>query len=601
MGLRPSPARWFEVLTPSDELARTVEALAATGVVQLEAEADLALPKREPRQELDAFHTLLRRYSEHWPRPNFRLRPPRGPPDAVLANSLVALEAWQLAAQAVIEHKEQLAATRRELALLAELDATSDTALSDLAAVADAGPMLEGRLWVTASNGRLPELPHAMLRSTRTDDHVFMTVLAPRSELATVVLALEQCEAHRVELPEHISRQSLGLELARLDRELSDVDRELAELSRSHELAKHLANVHRLEWFLTHVPELGHTRHFALVTGWTSELDTPAMHRIFDAAGVHAMVRFPEPPSTPPVILRNLPWVKPFEAVAKLLGTPALYEADPSVVLVLLGPLLFGFMFADVGQGLVLILVGFALRRRFPALGMLIFGGLAAVVFGLLFGSVFGLEGIVPALWLHPLSSPLTVLAASVVLGALVLTAGFVLSAVEAVWRRNLGAWLVSDGTLALSYVALLASLLRREALWFAAASAICHVLVPALVAKRGRLRVMASAAAGLVERSLQLGVNTVSFARVGAFALAHAGLCLAIVDLSQAAGHYGGAVVLLLGNALVLVLEGLVVGIQTTRLVLFEFFVRFLQGEGRPFVPLHPPAPDGAMMGAEH
>ncbi|MNC91552.1 V-type ATP synthase subunit I [compost metagenome] len=54
-----------------------------------------------------------------------------------------------------------------------------------------------------------------------------------------------------------------------------------------------------------------------------------------------------------------------------------------------------------------------------------------------------------------------------------------------------------------------------------------------------------------------------------------------------------------MLGNALVLALEGLVVGIQTTRLVLFEFFARFLRAEGRAFVPLVPPASDEAMTGA--
>jgi V/A-type H+-transporting ATPase subunit I len=44
-------------------------------------------------------------------------------------------------------------------------------------------------------------------------------------------------------------------------------------------------------------------------------------------------------------------------------------------------------------------------------------------------------------------------------------------------------------------------------------------------------------------------------------------------------------------GNALIIAIEGLVVGIQTTRLVLFEFFIRFLRGSGRAFRPL--PAAD--------
>ena len=89
----------------------------------------------------------------------------------------------------------------------------------------------------------------------------------------------------------------------------------------------------------------------------------------------------------------------------------------------------------------------------------------------------------------------------------------------------------------------------------------------------------------------LQLGVNTVSFVRVGAFALAHAGLCVAVVGIAEAAGAAYWPV-LVLGNAAIVALEGLVVGIQTTRLILFEFFIRFLSARGRPFEPLLPPSP---------
>jgi V/A-type H+-transporting ATPase subunit I len=89
----------------------------------------------------------------------------------------------------------------------------------------------------------------------------------------------------------------------------------------------------------------------------------------------------------------------------------------------------------------------------------------------------------------------------------------------------------------------------------------------------------------------LQLGVNTVSFVRVGAFALAHAGLCTAVVGMAEAAGR-GYWPVLLLGNAAIVGLEGLVVSIQTTRLILFEFFIRFLTARGRAFEPLPSPVP---------
>jgi V/A-type H+-transporting ATPase subunit I len=93
------------------------------------------------------------------------------------------------------------------------------------------------------------------------------------------------------------------------------------------------------------------------------------------------------------------------------------------------------------------------------------------------------------------------------------------------------------------------------------------------------------------VERTLQLAINTLSFARVGAFALAHAGLSSAVVALADAATLPAVHVlILVLGNALILLIEGLVVSIQATRLVLFEFFTRFFRAEGREFRALAAP-----------
>jgi V/A-type H+/Na+-transporting ATPase subunit I len=101
----------------------------------------------------------------------------------------------------------------------------------------------------------------------------------------------------------------------------------------------------------------------------------------------------------------------------------------------------------------------------------------------------------------------------------------------------------------------------------------------------------MGHAAGESLERMLQLAVNTLSFVRVGAFALAHAGLCTAVVGIAEVSGPAYWPV-LLIGNTAIVLLEGLVVGIQTTRLILFEFFIRFLTGRGRPFEPLPSPVP---------
>ena len=100
-----------------------------------------------------------------------------------------------------------------------------------------------------------------------------------------------------------------------------------------------------------------------------------------------------------------------------------------------------------------------------------------------------------------------------------------------------------------------------------------------------------ARAAADLIEGLMRLVVNTLSFVRVGAFALAHAGLSLAVVSLADGTSNIViSLIVMVIGNAMIIAIEGLVASIQTTRLVLFEFFNRFLKAEGREFQPLAPP-----------
>jgi V/A-type H+-transporting ATPase subunit I len=121
--------------------------------------------------------------------------------------------------------------------------------------------------------------------------------------------------------------------------------------------------------------------------------------------------------------------------------------------------------------------------------------------------------------------------------------------------------------------------------------TALPELAASARPAAPGPLGAALAALGELVERTLQILINTLSFARVGAFALAHAGLSSAVVSLAGAIDNpIGWFVVLALGNLLILAIEGLVVSIQTTRLVLFEFFTRFFKPEGREFRPLIPP-----------
>jgi V/A-type H+-transporting ATPase subunit I len=246
-------------------------------------------------------------------------------------------------------------------------------------------------------------------------------------------------------------------------------------------------------------------------------------------------------------------------------------------------------MFGDLGQGLVLAGIGWRLRERFPLAALMLWGGLSAALFGVLFGSFFSREDVIPALWFSPLHEPLTALALPLGLGVVLLTVGQVLNGLAARWRGEGRHWLATDAGLLTLYLGLIVTFAVPSAWPLAVAGALWFVIGSGLHAHQASAGLLALAT--LIEDGMRLLVNTLSFARVGAFALAHAGLSAAVVTLAELTGsELGALLVMLAGNVLVIVLEGLVVSIQTTRLILFEFFVRFLRAEGRAFRPLPPP-----------
>ena len=89
-----------------------------------------------------------------------------------------------------------------------------------------------------------------------------------------------------------------------------------------------------------------------------------------------------------------------------------------------------------------------------------------------------------------------------------------------------------------------------------------------------------------LFEIVLSFVTNTVSFLRVGAFALNHAGM-MSVVVMFMTTMNTGASIgIAIFGNLLVIGLEGLIVGIQVLRLGFYEMFSRFYDGGGREFKP---------------
>jgi len=602
MILRPSRARWFELLTPREELTQVVETLARTRSVELEIHSERNVDVNIPnlQEHMEEYLNLAQRYRHYWEHYRIRSATVPGMPAQLLENALLRLRQWVAAAGPLVKHIEALQAEEAELLLFAEMleiDAGGGLDYSLLSATLQS---LSTRLFMLPPGYRLQAAPGSLLYcKCRSKQHLFLLATGLPEDLETLRSEISAQQGRMLTLPAWLQGQrvvALGQVRKRLQRihhETTRLRRQIDAMAGSYQLAAALGDIRRLEWFLTHVTALPVSDTFAWVSGWTDDLVGTRLQRALSDVHANSIVHFPPSPPElqPPMVLQNPWWARPFELFAGLLGTPAGDEADPSRLVALLVPLLFGYMFADVGQGCVLLLAGLLLRQRWPLLRILVANGVASMLFGFVFGSVFGREDVIPALWVHPIAQPLPVLTVPLAAGVLVLLVGLLLNALEAYWRDELRRWLQVDAALLVIYLSLLVALFVPGSLavtvfgfgWYLAGS---------LGGVRTRLPAQTVSALGsLLEQLIQLLINSISFVRVGAFALAHAGLSLAFVIMAESSGSFiAGALIMVLGNVVVILLEGLVVTIQTTRLVLFEFFIRFLRTGGRTFQPLIAP-----------
>jgi V/A-type H+-transporting ATPase subunit I len=299
-----------------------------------------------------------------------------------------------------------------------------------------------------------------------------------------------------------------------------------------------------------------------------------------------------------PSAMRYPTWLGPFAELVRGYGVPCYGDFDPTLFFTFSFTAMFGMMFGDVGHGLLIALAALLLRgeaRRFRPL--LLAAGAAACVFGGLYGSVFGLEGIIEPLWIAPLSDPVRMLQAALGWGVAFLVATQLIMLYNRIAARNWAAALFDAGGVAglLLYLggvaaAFLAFTGRPGVEWPAAVAAggfvmiLIHHCAQQSEPWPGRffLSLMDS-----LEAVFNDFVNTLSFMRVAAFSISHVALAMAIATLSAELGRAGQIVMLVFGNLLILVLEGSIVAIQALRLEYYEGFSRYFTCFGREFKPL--------------
>jgi V/A-type H+/Na+-transporting ATPase subunit I len=318
-------------------------------------------------------------------------------------------------------------------------------------------------------------------------------------------------------------------------------------------------------------------------------------------------VQAPTLPGGPPARRALMPLVQTY-------GTVPYADIDPSWLAWFSYVLMFGMMFGDTGQGLLLVGAGVALRagwppwaRRYRAGWPFVAGaGVAATLGGLLYGEFFGPTGVLPTLWLNPLDQPISLLLAAVAVGAVLLAGAYGLGTVNR-WRE--GGWPaalyapsgVAGTAVFLGFGVAAGGWYYRHDLLLAVGATVA--VAGLALAFTGLLAEAGGSGTGLVQASVELfdlvirlGSNVVSFARLAAFGLTHAALGMLVWDGSRTLWHRGGAMaaaavaVFVVGNVLTFALEALVASIQALRLEYYELFSRVFQMQGRPFRPWHVP-----------
>jgi V/A-type H+-transporting ATPase subunit I len=376
---------------------------------------------------------------------------------------------------------------------------------------------------------------------------------------------------------------------------LGDVDEKLRDVRRGMALAEPYVRIS--------AETLRARGGLALITGWIPERDVERMRQALDARLAERYVLQLRPPyrselDMVPSAVRYPNWLGPFADLVRNYGIPRYGEFDPTWLFAVSFALMFGMMFGDIGQGLVIAGAGLALRgkaRRFRSLFLA--AGASATAFGFAYGSLFGFETIVDPLWISPLHEPVRMLKLAVLWGVIFITITQLLT----IYNR-LASGAVSRALFDAGGLAGLVLYLGAAAGVYGLASTGQFGMPAAVAASIGLGAILVwnwlENQGGVVERLLTVIIesfesvisffaNTLSFMRVAAFSINHVALALAVLTIAESMGTAGRWVTLVIGNIVILVLEGAIVAIQVLRLEYYEGFSRFFSGGGRPFVPL--------------
>lgn len=342
----------------------------------------------------------------------------------------------------------------------------------------------------------------------------------------------------------------------------------------------------------------------ALVEGWIPQERLAQLEMLLNKKLIHPFVLtarepYPEEQRRVPSVTSHTRFLAPYKKLVENYGTPRYSEIDPTALFALSFLAMFGMMFGDVGHGLIIAGIGWYFRAKLGVFKtFFISAGLSSTLFGLLYGSVFGVEDkVLSAIWLSPLHDPFQMLTIALYWGIAFIGLAIVITTIN-LWREGHYVAVFTDHN-GIAGLCLYGGGIYAVRQWLMtdifATSQQLAIVIPLSVILSYKWfenkvpfgeRLLVTLIEGF-EVIIKYFANTLSFLRVAAFSLNHVALAIAIFTLADMLGTVGQVITIVLGNLFIIGFEGAIVMIQILRLEYYEGFSRFFKGDGRVFQPL--------------
>jgi V/A-type H+-transporting ATPase subunit I len=493
--------------------------------------------------------------------------------------------------------------------------------------------------------GRLPKDSYVKLQAysenpyveffpcTKDDAYYWGTYVTPISEADSIdrifsLLYFEKVDIYDIHgTPDDYVKQQKELK-AQLSDKVKETEKDISAYSDKHkeEILKVFTAICKQHAFLSIKNHACKYRRSFVLVGWIPaeyEGQIEEALKAINSVEVTFTDAKDEMKHSPPVKLKNKFFFRPFEYYTEMYGLPNASEIDPSWFIALTYTLLFGIMFADVGHGIMLLIVAIYMYKKLkmPLGALLIPCSISSTIFGFIFGSVLGFEELLTPVYKalfglkeKPIdvmegNTTMMLIFGAVGIGVVLLIIAMILNIVSCFKRGDTGGALFGVNGVAglVFYVSLIVGLVCSLVLGIQlmnTAYVLGLIVLPLILIFfreplskliKGERKIFEGGIGSFIvdnlfemfEVALSYVTYTMSFLRVGAFILVHAGMMKVVFVLAGMFGPVGYTITIIVGNILVMALEALLVGIQVLRLEYYEMFSRFYIGDGRKYEPV--------------